>query len=79
MPDCLIKCVCDWVYMYDVMTRRVEKKLNQQEVEWQQVQGSLNRRNQHIKRLSKENSGTPHQPGGDEKTTGAEMEETSNG
>ncbi|XP_019121788.2 uncharacterized protein kif16bb isoform X2 [Larimichthys crocea] len=58
---------------------RVEKKLNQQEVEWQQVQGSLNRRNQHIKRLSKENSGTPHQPGGDEKTTGAEMEETSNG
>ncbi|KAG8000001.1 Kinesin-like protein KIF16B [Nibea albiflora] len=58
---------------------RVEKKLNQQEVEWQQVQGSLNRHNQHIKRLSKENSGTPHQAGGDEKTTGAEMEETSNG
>lgn len=58
---------------------RVEKKLSQQEVEWQQVQGSLNRRNQHIKRLSKENSGTPHQAGGDEKTTGAEMEETSDG
>ncbi|XP_042358779.1 uncharacterized protein kif16bb [Plectropomus leopardus] len=55
-----------------------ELKLNQQEVEWQQVQENLNRRNRDIKRLSKENSGTPHQHR-EEKTMGAEMEETGNG
>lgn len=68
-------CVC----MYDVMTRRMEEKLNQQEVEWQQVQESLNRRNRDIKRVSKENSGAPQQQRAEEKTTGAEMEETGNG
>lgn len=65
--------------MYDVMTRRMEEKLNQQEVEWQQVQESLNRRNRDIKRVSKENSGAPQQQRAEEKTTGAEMEETGNG
>lgn len=63
--------------MYDVISRRMGKKLNQQEVEWQQVQESLNSRN--IKRLSKGNSGAPHQQSAEEKTTGAEMEETGSG
>ncbi|XP_029304976.1 uncharacterized protein kif16bb isoform X2 [Cottoperca gobio] len=58
---------------------RIEKKLNQQEVEWQQVQENLNRRNQDIKRLSKENSRAPHQQRAEKKTTGAEKEETGNG
>ncbi|XP_049456450.1 uncharacterized protein kif16bb [Epinephelus fuscoguttatus] len=57
---------------------RMELKLNQQEVEWQQVQENLNRRNRDIKRLSKQNSGAPHQHREEEKTTGAEMEETGN-
>ncbi|XP_045925981.1 uncharacterized protein kif16bb isoform X1 [Micropterus dolomieu] len=55
------------------------KKLNQQEVDWQQVQESLNRRNRDIKRLSKENSGALHQQRAGEKTKGAEMEETGYG
>ncbi|KAA8583961.1 hypothetical protein FQN60_015169, partial [Etheostoma spectabile] len=38
----------------------MNKKLNQKEVEWQQVQENLNRCNQDIKRLSKDNSGAPH-------------------
>ncbi|XP_074502637.1 uncharacterized protein kif16bb isoform X1 [Sebastes fasciatus] len=54
----------------------MEEKLNQQEMELQQVQESLNSRSQDIKRLSKENSGAPHQRRAEEKTTGAEMEET---
>ncbi|XP_051283371.1 stAR-related lipid transfer protein 9 isoform X2 [Dicentrarchus labrax] len=58
---------------------KMEEKLNQQEVEWQQVQGSLNRRNRDIKRLSKESSGAPYQPRAEEKTTGVEMEEPGNG
>ncbi|XP_035519086.1 uncharacterized protein kif16bb isoform X2 [Morone saxatilis] len=58
---------------------KMEEKLNQQEVEWQQVQGSLNRRNRDIKRLSKESTGAPHQQRAEEKTTGAEMEEPGNG
>ncbi|KAL7383139.1 hypothetical protein ABVT39_005426 [Epinephelus coioides] len=57
---------------------RMELKLNQQEVEWQQVQENLNRRNRDIKRLSKQNSGASHQHREEEKTTGAEMEETGN-
>lgn len=64
--------------MNDVMTRRMEEKLNQQEVEWQQVQDSLNRCNRDIKRLPKENSGAPHQNRA-EKTKGEEMEDTGNG
>ncbi|KAJ4949636.1 hypothetical protein JOQ06_021145 [Pogonophryne albipinna] len=56
---------------------RMEEKLNQQEVEWQQVQENLNRHN--IKRLSKENSRAPHQSIAERKATGAEMEETGNG
>ncbi|XP_039994875.1 uncharacterized protein kif16bb isoform X2 [Xiphias gladius] len=58
---------------------RMEEKLNQQEVAWQRVQESLNRRNQDIKRLPKENSGAPVQQRAEEKTKGAEMEETGNG
>ncbi|XP_044229586.1 uncharacterized protein kif16bb isoform X2 [Thunnus albacares] len=58
---------------------RMEEKLNQQEVEWQQVQDSLNRRNRDIKRLSKENSGAPHKHRADEKTKGDEIEVTGNG
>ncbi|KAF3842271.1 hypothetical protein F7725_024222 [Dissostichus mawsoni] len=58
---------------------RMEEKLNQQEVEWQQVQENLNRRNRDIKRLSKENSRAPHQSRAERKATGAEMEETGNG
>lgn len=54
----------------------MEEKLNQQEVAWQQVQES---RNQDIKRLPKESSGTPHQQRTDEETKGVEMEETGNG
>ncbi|XP_034082555.1 uncharacterized protein LOC117552945 [Gymnodraco acuticeps] len=65
--------------MHDVITRRMEEKLNQQEVEWQQVQEKLNRRNRDIKRLSKENSRAPHQLIAERKATGAEMEETGNG
>lgn len=76
---CFIKSVRVCVYMYGVMTRRMEEKLNQQEVDWQQVQGSLNRRNRDIKRLSKENGWAPHQQRAEEKTKGAEMEETGNG
>lgn len=63
------------VYVYVAVTRKMEEKLNQQEVE-QQVQESQNRRNPDIKRLSEENSGAPHQPRADEKTTGAEIKET---
>lgn len=70
--------LCVWVCMYDVITRMI-KKLNQQEVDWQQVQESLNRRNRDIKRLSKENSGALHQQRAGEKTKGAEMEETGYG
>lgn len=66
------------VCVYDVMTR-MDEKLNQKGVEWQQVQENLNRCNQDIKRLSMDNSGAPHQPRAEEKTTGAEMEETGNG
>ncbi|KAI4813296.1 hypothetical protein KUCAC02_024629, partial [Chaenocephalus aceratus] len=58
---------------------RMEEKLNQQEVEWQQVQENLNRRNRDIKRLSKENSRAPHQSIAERKATGLEMEETGNG
>lgn len=65
--------------MCDVTSRKMEEKLNQQEVAWQQVQESLNRRNRDIKRLPKESSGTPHQQRTDEETKGAEMEETGNG
>jgi len=65
--------------MHDVITRRMEEKLNQQEVEWQQVQENLNRRNRDIKRLSKKNSRAPHQSRAERKATGAEMEETGNG
>ncbi|XP_035848117.1 uncharacterized protein kif16bb isoform X1 [Sander lucioperca] len=57
----------------------MDEKLNQKGVEWQQVQENLNRCNQDIKRLSMDNSGAPHQPRAEEKTTGAEMEETGNG
>ncbi|TDH01119.1 hypothetical protein EPR50_G00176740 [Perca flavescens] len=57
----------------------MDEKLNQMEVEWQQVQENLNRCNQDIKRLSEDNSGAPHQQRAEEKTTGAEMEETGNG
>lgn len=63
------------VYIYVAVTRKMEEKLNQQEVE-QQVQESQNRHNPDIKRLSEENSGAPHQPRADEKTTGAEIKET---
>ncbi|KAM7385797.1 hypothetical protein PAMP_001853 [Pampus punctatissimus] len=59
-------------------TGRMEETLNPQEVEWQQVQDSLNRCNQDIKRLPKENSGAPHQTRAEE-TKGEEMEETGNG
>ncbi|XP_023281565.1 uncharacterized protein LOC111669483 [Seriola lalandi dorsalis] len=58
---------------------RMEEKLNQQEVAWHQVQESLNRRNWDIKRLPEESSGAPHQQRAEEKTKGAEMEETGNG
>ncbi|XP_018522543.1 LOW QUALITY PROTEIN: uncharacterized protein kif16bb [Lates calcarifer] len=58
---------------------RLEDTLNQQEVSWQQVQESLNKCNQDIKRPPKENSGAPHQLRAGEKTNGAEMEETGNG
>ncbi|XP_059179887.1 uncharacterized protein kif16bb [Centropristis striata] len=58
---------------------RMEEKLNQQEVGWQQVQENLNRRNRDIKRRSKENSGAPHHQRAEEKTTGAEMEDTGSG
>ena len=61
------------------MTRRMEGKLNQQEVGWQQVQDSLNRRNRDIKRVSKENSGAPLQNTADEMTKGEEVEDTGNG
>lgn len=74
-----VKYVCVWVFMYDVTTRRLEDTLNQQEVSWQQVQESLNKCNQDIKRPPKENSGAPHQLRAGEKTNGAEMEETGNG
>ncbi|XP_034537393.1 uncharacterized protein kif16bb isoform X2 [Notolabrus celidotus] len=53
----------------------MEEKLNQQEVGWKQVQESLNRRTRDFKRLSKENSGAPHQQRAEQKTTGAEMED----
>ncbi|XP_071337285.1 uncharacterized protein kif16bb isoform X2 [Trachinotus anak] len=56
----------------------MEERLNQQEVAWQQVQESLNRRNCDIKRLPKESSGAPHQRRAEEKT-GAETQETGNG
>ncbi len=68
--------MCVWVYMHDVVTSRMEEKLNQQEVEWQQIQGSLNRHNQDIKTLSKENNAAPNSQRAKEKTCGAEMEET---
>ncbi|KAF0027320.1 hypothetical protein F2P81_020061 [Scophthalmus maximus] len=58
---------------------RVEVKLDQQEVAWQQVQESLNRCNRNIKRLPEDNSGAPSQHRADEKTGVAEMEETGNG
>ncbi|TNN74361.1 Kinesin-like protein KIF16B [Liparis tanakae] len=59
--------------------RRMEEELDQQEVEQQQVQESMNKRNQDIKRLSKENSGAPHQRRAAEKTTLAGIEETGDG
>ncbi|XP_041644703.1 uncharacterized protein kif16bb [Cheilinus undulatus] len=58
---------------------RVEEKLNQQEVEWKQVQESLNRRSRDFKRLSKESSGAPHQQRAEQKTTGAEIEDPGTG
>lgn len=76
MKGCMTSHKILWVCMYDVMTR-MEEKLNQREVEWQQVQVNLNRRDRDIKRLSKESSGAPHQE--DDKTTAAEREETGNG
>ncbi|XP_044069186.1 uncharacterized protein kif16bb [Siniperca chuatsi] len=58
---------------------RMEGKLNQPEVEWQQVQESPNGPNWDIKRLSKENSEALHQQRAGEKTKGADMEETGYG
>uniref|UniRef100_UPI003AADD251 uncharacterized protein kif16bb n=1 Tax=Centroberyx gerrardi TaxID=166262 RepID=UPI003AADD251 len=57
---------------------RLEKH-SQQEVEWQQVQDSLHRRSQDIKRLVKEQSGTPNQQRAEEETKGGETEETGSG
>ncbi|XP_056291443.1 uncharacterized protein kif16bb isoform X3 [Pseudoliparis swirei] len=59
--------------------RRMGEELDQQEVERQQVQESMNKRNQDIKRLSKGNSGAPHQQRAAEKTTLAGIEETGDG
>lgn len=67
------------MYTHNVMTRRMRAELNQQEVEWQQVEESMNKRDCDIKRLSKENGSALHRQSAGEETTGAQMEETGDG
>ncbi|XP_040035341.2 uncharacterized protein kif16bb [Gasterosteus aculeatus] len=59
--------------------RRMRAELNQQEVERQQVEESMNKRDCDIKRLSKENGSALHRQSAGEETTGAQMEETGDG
>ncbi|KAG7512172.1 kinesin KIF16B [Solea senegalensis] len=54
-----------------------KERLNHQEVAWQQVQKSLNKRNQDIKRLPEQNNEVTQQQR-EEEMKGAEMEETGN-
>nr|XP_019942883.1 PREDICTED: uncharacterized protein LOC109629565 isoform X2 [Paralichthys olivaceus] len=58
---------------------RMEEELSQQGVALQQVQKSLNRRNQDIRRLPEESSGVPHQQRAEKRTKGAGIEESCNG
>ncbi|XP_047198347.1 kinesin-like protein KIF16B [Hippoglossus stenolepis] len=69
--------------LYKVMLQKpgakMEEELSQQEVAQQQVQESLNRRNQDMKRLPEESSRVPHQQRAEKRKKGARMEESGNG